>query len=455
MTVRWRLNFIALVTLALISIAALGVYQQIEDWRVAEVEIALSFERRSQVIDLIGLEYSNHGAQRLRAIKNSAPDKMVTAAMSDLIQSYNAKNTENLRERLIAYLEAERGFFRTIQKERRAMVSRVLENVILGMVSPFIGILFLMSEIRRKIFKSIDRLSRRMMDFLVDRYSFQFSQPEANELGNLQRTFNSLAQRVINTMEELKSLDQAKSEFLSITSHELRTPLTSIKGSLSILGSGMMGTLDPSCMKLVRVAETETDRLIRLINDLLDLAKIEAGKLPLNCAWRSWGEVALQTVDGLTGLAHNANVRIVADGGDGAEVYIDHDRVHQVLTNLISNAVKFSPQGTSIEVITGRTANGEFLVNVRDQGPGISNEDQDLIFEKFRQGSNPENPIVKGTGLGLAICKALVEEHGGQIGVDSKIGKGSTFWFTLPKWRKIDPQADEQSTTEPPSESAA
>ena len=124
-----------------------------------------------------------------------------------------------------------------------------------------------------------------MMDFLVDRYSFQFSQPEANELGDLQRTFNSLAQRVINTMDELKRLDQAKSEFLSIASHELRTPMTSIKGSLSLLGTGMIGTVDPACMKLIKVAEIETDRLIRLINDLLDLAKIEAGKLPLASNW--------------------------------------------------------------------------------------------------------------------------------------------------------------------------
>ncbi|MES2965010.1 MAG: HAMP domain-containing sensor histidine kinase, partial [Bdellovibrionota bacterium] len=238
-------------------------------------------------------------------------------------------------------------------------------------------------------------------------------------------------------MDELKRLDQAKSEFLSIASHELRTPMTSIKGSLSLLGTGMIGSVDPACMKLIKVAEIETDRLIRLINDLLDLAKIEAGKLPLTSDWTSWNDMLVSTAAGLEGLAMKANVRIEIVESPQYEVFMDRDRIQQIITNLVSNAIKFSPQGTAVRLVTGRAKGGELLVNVCDSGPGISSEDQELIFQKFRQGASPENPLVKGTGLGLAIAKALVEEHGGQIGVESQLGKGSQFYFTLPKWREV------------------
>jgi signal transduction histidine kinase len=274
-----------------------------------------------------------------------------------------------------------------------------------------------------------------MMDFLVDRYSFQFSEPETSEIGDLQKTFNSLAERVLNTMDELKTLDQAKSEFLSIASHELRTPMTSIKGSLSLLTSGVMGELDAGSLRLIRIAEGETDRLIRLINDLLDLAKIEAGRFPLVCSWAHWDELMTKTSEGLSGLALSAGVEIEWESASDLEIYLDRDRVQQVLANLISNAVKFSPRGSKIRIALKRDRQSPVEIDVIDQGPGIAPEDRDLIFQKFRQGAKPENPLVKGTGLGLAIAKALVEEHGGVIGVRSEPGQGSTFTFSLPHWR--------------------
>jgi signal transduction histidine kinase len=293
-------------------------------------------------------------------------------------------------------------------------------------------------EVRRQIFKPLSQLAHRMVDFLDDRYSFQFAEPERNEIGNLQHTFNSLAQRVINTMDELRSLDQAKSEFLSIASHELRTPMTSIKGSLSLLTSGVMGELDPNSKRLLKIAENETDRLIRLINELLDLAKIEAGRLPLVCAWVPWETLMVKTVESLAGLSMSAEVDITWEKAPDLEVYLDRDRTQQVLTNLISNAIKFSPRQSVVTVRSIRSCGEPLRVEVIDQGPGIPSEDQGLIFQKFRQGSRPENPLVKGTGLGLAIAKALVEEHGGEIGVKSNLGEGSTFYFTLPRWRDED-----------------
>jgi signal transduction histidine kinase len=211
--------------------------------------------------------------------------------------------------------------------------------------------------------------------------------------------------------------------------------MTSIKGSLSLLTSGVMGSVDPGARRLLKIAEDEADRLIRLINDLLDLAKIEAGRLPLVCSWTRWTDLMTKTSEGLSGLALNAGVDITWDAAPDLEIYLDRDRVQQVVTNLVANAIKFSPRGAMVKIRATRTVGEPLLIEIIDQGPGIAPEDQALIFQKFRQGAKPENPLVKGTGLGLAIAKALVLEHGGEIGVNSELGKGSIFFFTLPQWR--------------------
>jgi signal transduction histidine kinase len=435
-SLRFRLNFIAFLALALGVFFSWHAGISYQQWRDGQSRLSEELDLRAKLLDISTTPYDPVKARRLQLIRAELEPRSRQDAMSDVIQAYKAQDTKLFQKRLDTFISDEGNRYRLEQVDSGRLLDQALKYAKLALLSPAAGLIFLMMAIRASVFRSLDRLSRRMMDFLADRYSFQFSQPEANELGDLQRTFNSLAQRVINTMDQLKSLDQAKSEFLSIASHELRTPMTSIKGSLSLLGTGVMGNIDPNCMSLIKVAEIETDRLIRLINDLLDLAKIEAGKLPLASNWFSWDELLGSTSAGLSGLAHNAEVQILIEPSPGLEVFIDRDRVQQVLTNLISNAIKFSPKNGSVRVISGLTKTGQFLVNVCDQGQGIEPEDQDLIFQKFRQGSRPESNLVKGTGLGLAIARALVEEHGGQIGVDSEIGKGSRFWFTLPKWRQ-------------------
>ena len=275
----------------------------------------------------------------------------------------------------------------------------------------------------------------RMFDFLNDRYTYEFQTPESNEIGGLQSTFNSLAQRVINNIEELKTLDSAKTEFLNIASHELRTPLTSIKGSLSLLKNGVGQNLNESSNKLLSIAENETDRLIRLITDLLDLAKIESKKLALSQKWVEIKSILDETIDSLGGLCETAKVEITIQEELPLEVFADKDRIHQVLTNLLSNAIKHSPKGSFVSINYFIDTYHQLVIEVTDQGSGIAQEDQKQIFEKFRQATNDKNPLVKGTGLGLAIASAIVEEHGGEIDVKSELEKGSTFYFTLPKWK--------------------
>lgn len=439
-TLRLRLNFI--VALAIVLTAGLGwkaylAHQASLSWMKKADD---SLEMRALVITAAEGNYDERMLLRLQAMRRGIDTDNRRELFSNLIQAYSSNDTQLLRKRVEAFRAFEAKNWDEYRRFSYVAYHEAEKFALLALLAPCLGLLALLTTIRKKVFKSIERLSRRMMDFLVDRYSFQFSTPESNELGELQQTFNSLAQRVINTMDELKHLDQAKSEFLSIASHELRTPMTSIKGSLSLLATGVIGHVDPGCMKLIKIAEFETDRLIRLINDLLDLAKIEAGRLPLACAWTPWDVAVAKTIEGLVGLAHKAQVRVEADSVQGLELFIDRDRFQQVLTNLISNAVKFSPSGGMVRITVGRGQTGDLVVNVADHGPGIAPEDRDQIFQKFRQASSPQNPLVKGTGLGLAIARALVQEHGGEIGVESEVGKGSVFWFTLPKWR------DEEST---------
>lgn len=441
LTLRTRLNLITFCAIS--AMAWCGYTAAVSGQEVLDLQkqVDESVELRSNAVWLEGAPYDSTTLKRMQVRRAQIADDTRQTQFSDILQAYSSRDEKTLRHRVSVFMQSESD----LSKKASAQVRKTRETFLLfasmTALVPLLGMFVILLTINSTVFHGIDRLSRRMMDFLADRYSFQFSQPDANELGDLQRTFNSLAQQVINTMDELKQLDQAKSEFLSIASHELRTPMTSIKGSLSLLGNGIMGQIDEAPLQLIRIAETETDRLIRLINDLLDLAKIEARKLPLASDWTAWEDTLRSTTTGLVGFAHNAGVNIAFDPAPGIEVFMDKDRVQQVLTNLISNAIKFSPRGSTVHIYTGHTKSGHLLINVRDQGPGIAPADQELIFQKFRQGATAENPIVKGTGLGLAIAKALVEEHGGDIGVESELGKGSAFWFTLPKWRHAEEKA--------------
>lgn len=331
--------------------------------------------------------------------------------------------------------EVEAEFRRVSQNRLEFLDHRETYTLICLMLLVFSVITIGVIYARRAIFIPLQTLSRRMNDFLNDRYTYQFSVPAPTEIGHLQATFNSLAQRVLRNMEDLTSLDHAKSEFLNIASHELRTPLTSIKGSLSLLKSGVTGPVNEMGANLLGIAQTETDRLIRLINELLDLAKIEAGKFTVTPEWKPIKGLADRTFASLEGLAQTANVQLYMHPLPPVTAYFDQDCIQQVLTNLLSNAIKFSPKGARVELKVDVTDKQALQFLVIDHGRGIAPEDQDLIFQKFRQATSVKNPLVKGTGLGLAIAKALVEQHQGDIGVKSSPGQGSTFYFSLPQWK--------------------
>ena len=236
---------------------------------------------------------------------------------------------------------------------------------------------------------------------------------------------------IMTDLTELKKVDKLKSEFVSTVSHELRTPLTSIKGALSLLQSDRLGVLSEGAKKIVSIAHTNTDRLVRLINDILDIEKIEAGKVDF--AFKSINVAALMqgVVDAnqTYAMTHGTSLRL-APVDPTLSFVGDRDRIEQVLVNLISNAVKFSAGSEAVDL--NAKAEGErVVIAVRDYGGGIPEDFKDKIFGKFAQADSSDARVQGGTGLGLAISKRIVLIHGGDIDFTSRAGEGTTFTVRL------------------------
>ena len=230
-----------------------------------------------------------------------------------------------------------------------------------------------------------------------------------------------------------KTVDQMKSEFISIASHELRTPMTSIKGSVDLILGGHFGEVSQDARDLLDVAKSACDRMIRLINDILDLSKIEAGQIKLNLAPMNLSDAAERSMRTLQPLALQKGIRLTLHHVNGiSPILADRDRVEQIVTNLLSNAIKFSPEQGEVRLELSSTPEW-VCCSVSDEGCGIAEEDQDRIFGKFQQVGAQHRD--KGTGLGLAITHALVTEHRGKIWIESSVGKGSRFIFNLPAAR--------------------
>jgi signal transduction histidine kinase len=227
----------------------------------------------------------------------------------------------------------------------------------------------------------------------------------------------------------LENLNRAKSEFFSDISHELRTPLTSIKGAADIMARKMPG----ESREYVDIIRRNTDHLIKVVRDFLDFSKIEAGQLDLDLQENSITEVAQEAILSQKALAVKKQLQFELHSPENLFIRFDRQRVYQVLTNLLSNAVRFSPEGGKIMVSISPRRNGFVEISVEDQGPGIQEKYRSAIFEKFYQVTQQDKTLHQGSsGIGLAICKGITEAHGGRIWVESRPGSGSKFVFALP-----------------------
>jgi PAS domain S-box-containing protein len=229
--------------------------------------------------------------------------------------------------------------------------------------------------------------------------------------------------------EKLK-VDRIKSEFISIVSHELRTPLASIRGALGLLSSGVLANRPETAQNMLNIASSDTERLVSLVNDILDLERLESSKVTLDRNWYDVLELCQQAIETMQAIAIESQIEILCNI-QSQQVFADQDRLVQTLVNLLSNAIKFSPPQSQVHLEAEQIAN-EIVFRVCDRGRGIPAAQLESIFERFHQVDASDSRQMGGTGLGLAICRSIVQQHGGKIWVESVLSEGSTFSFTIP-----------------------
>lgn len=244
-----------------------------------------------------------------------------------------------------------------------------------------------------------------------------------DELSELDGSFHAMASAVMEAQ-------RMRQTFVAMISHDLRTPLTNVQAYLSLVSEGILGEVPALVKTEAEKTEANVSRLIRLINDLLTLEKMEAGKMQMSCKVVYLESLIEKSIEAIDEFAKGHDVKLEFEETN-VELYADPDRLMQVLINLASNAVKFSPKGGTVRIVS--IEDPDFVeVQVIDQGRGVPEAYRETIFEKYKQVKTEDGTKKGGTGLGLPICKMIVEQLGGSIGVRSEEGKGSTFWFKLP-----------------------
>lgn len=249
--------------------------------------------------------------------------------------------------------------------------------------------------------------------------------PIKNEVGELVRIAG-----IAEDITELQQIELMKSEFIGIVSHELRTPLTSIRAAMGLLHTGIYDKKPDKFKRMIEIAAIDSDRLVRLVNDILDLERLESGRAVLEKTTCNVADLIEQAVGGLQAIAKEQNVNFNIQPTD-AKVWAAADAIVQTLTNLLANALKFSPANSTITLSVQKQTD-YILFQITDQGRGIPKDKLEAIFGRFQQVDASDSRSKGGTGLGLAICRSIIEQHNGQIWAESTVGVGSTFFFTLP-----------------------
>jgi signal transduction histidine kinase len=295
---------------------------------------------------------------------------------------------------------------------------------------------------------AVKLFDRERDSFIGDRFGFQLKagealqiqiprrdEPRTGEMRVVDCEWSGMPAYLVVVLDisERKRLDRMKDEFVATVSHELRTPLTSIAGSLGLLVGGAVDKLPDSVLRLITIAHNNCQRLVRLINDILDVEKIESGESPLNLMQVELGALVEQVIEANRGFAHIHDVGIRLDGASATiEVQADPDRLAQVVTNLLSNAIKFSPPGQEVTVTIGITGQAA-RIGVRNRGPGIPENFKPRVFERFAQADASDTRSKGGTGLGLSIVRQIVTRLGGKVTFEDAAGGGTLFLVDLPR----------------------
>ena len=313
--------------------------------------------------------------------------------------------------------------------------SLILIVILLTINAVIIGFLFSKSVIKslKKLYKATKEIEKGNFDVHLE----IFTRDEIQELADaLNQTISTLAKK----QEEVKGIDYAKTEFLSMTSHELRNPMTPMKAQLQMLEENYFGKLSDKQKESIKIITRNADRLDKIISDFLEISRLETARLKFNFRETDIAQLIKEIVQFMEGFLKEKNIKLETNIEKLPIIKADPDRVSQVLRNLINNAIKFSNEKSKID-ITAKLKNNQILFSVIDYGCGLTPDDQIRIFEPFYQVESTNHQRHDGTGLGLSICRGIVESQKGRIWVESKPGAGSKFYFTLPLCpvREIEP----------------
>lgn len=313
---------------------------------------------------------------------------------------------------------------KTAQHEKREASVRQFVNSLVygGLAINITGILLLLVYFNRMTSRRFDTLSKNIVALGASK-DLPSRLDGADELAMLDNVVHAVS-------KALKEAERSKQEVLAMVTHDLRSPLTSLQLTLNLLNSDTMDKSSDKAKNMLSRAESSTGKLIQLINDLLDIDKIESGRFTLDISSASDTAMIRQAIDLIHHSAEARKIKVEIKSAN-IELDCDEERIIRVITNLLSNAIKFSPDDSTIIVSTSHKEN-EFLLEVQDFGRGMPTGEEQKIFERYHQVNARDEAEKKGSGLGLTICKALIEAHGGTIGATSREGKGSTFWFKIP-----------------------
>lgn len=392
-----------------------------------------SDQRRKTICNRIEATTQNLNQLHKLAIEEGNKRKLTPDNSPELVQKY-LKAWNNFSGALNELTSGEEALENAQDKTLQAIAARLDMLLIVGAAINILSAcgltFFLVSDINKRIMRVQENASRilKKEDLLVPLTG-------SDEIADLDRAFHDSA-------NDLQKEQEMKQNLLAIASHELRAPLSSIGMSLGMFTQGVYGDIAPQHLKIITQAESACQRLVALINDILDIEKMEAGKFELSLENIQARKLTGRAIACVQPIAEKKNIRIENTVAD-ITLKADPERLIQVLINLITNAIKFSTEGQVVKISSSLNSDNTLRIEIEDAGKGIDQQMQEHIFEQFVKSNEKEN--TEGTGLGLPIAKAIVEQHGGSIGCESNESKGATFWFSLPMPA---PEAEEKAVTE-------
>lgn len=313
----------------------------------------------------------------------------------------------------------------------RDVVQKIIQDVLLITVFCILSSIYVSGQFAKNISKPIVELTKIAENIKKGIYVDKTKITTGDELQELGNTINKAVDELAKITKEHKEIEEAKTQFLSISSHELRSPMTPMKAQMQMLLEGYFGKLNTQQKESLQICLKNTNRLDGIISDLLEMSRIEAARLKFNFKKMDLTENIKQVIKDMEAYMPEKKIKISAKIGKLPVIEVDPDRIHQILRNLIGNAIKFTSDNGAIDVVVTAEQN-HLTFSVSDTGIGIAEKDKRKIFEPFFQAEQTIYRQKGGTGLGLAICKGIVESQNGKMWLESTLGKGTTFYFTVP-----------------------